>query len=206
MRKQEDRHQINQGNGDNSLGSILRGIFVLLALIALAVAAISALIHFVGPSVVNFFSSLSVLDSAVIVALITGTASTITFVVGRIVDGIMKRDEYLRAHREGPYMKLISLYYDFSMQKNAKETLSQEEVVRAFNAFTKELTLWGSAKAIKVWGEWRVKSTRGNIDPEGLLFGMEAVLIQLRKDMGQKHGIKKGDLLRLTVNDIDDII
>ncbi len=35
---------------------------------------------------------------------------------------------------------------------------------------------------------------------------MEKVLIQLRKDMGLKRGIAEGDLLRLTVNDINDYI
>lgn len=35
---------------------------------------------------------------------------------------------------------------------------------------------------------------------------MEKVLIQLRKDMGLKRGLKQGDLLRLNLSDIDDVI
>lgn len=52
-------------------------------------------------------------------------------------------------------MTLISLYYDFNSRLKANEPMSQRELVKAFNDFTKELTLWGSAKAIRAWGEWR---------------------------------------------------
>ena len=31
-------------------------------------------------------------------------------------------------------------------------------------------------------------------------------MIQLRKDMGMRRGLRKGDLLRLTVNDIDSVL
>lgn len=31
-------------------------------------------------------------------------------------------------------------------------------------------------------------------------------MIQLRKDMGMRRGLDKGDLLRLTVNDIDSFL
>lgn len=33
---------------------------------------------------------------------------------------------------------------------------------------------------------------------------MEKVLMQLRKDMGEKHKLKQGDLLKLFVNDYDE--
>ena len=116
----------------------------------------------------------------------------------------MKRNEYLRMHSEKPYMQLISMFYDFQSQTKTGKEFTQEELINLFNQFTKELTLWGSSKAIKAWGNWRVASSRELSDPNDLLFRMEKVLMQLRKDMGLKRGIAEGDLLRLTVNDIDD--
>lgn len=116
----------------------------------------------------------------------------------------MKRNEYLRMHSEKPYMQLISMFYDFQSQTKTGKEFTQEELINLFNQFTKELTLWGSSKAIKAWGNWRVASSRELNDPNDLLFGMEKVLMQLRKDMGLKREIAEGDLLRLTVNDIDD--
>lgn len=64
----------------------------------------------------------------------------------------------------------------------------------------------GLSKGDKDWGNWKANSARGNVDPQELLFEMEKVLIQLRKDMGLKRGLRQGDLLRLNLSDIDDVI
>ena len=142
----------------------------------------------------------------VIVALITGGVSILALIVGGVINNRMKRNEYLYKHREKPYMQLISMFYDFQSQANTGKEFTQEELAQVFTQITKELTLWGSSEAIKTWGNWRVSSSKGITDPHELLFGMEEVMIQLRKDMGLKRGIKKGDLLRLSVNDIDNYI
>lgn len=170
------------------------------------IAFIFLITKIIGPMMMEFFSSLSTLDSAIIVALITATVSIISYVSGSIVNSIMKRNEYFRHHREKPYMSLISLFYDFQSQAKTNHSFTQEELAQKYYEFTKELTLWGSSKAIKAWGNWRTESARNNLDPKELLFEMEKVLIQLRKDMGLKHGIKEGDLLRLSINDIDEYI
>ena len=43
-------------------------------------------------------------------------------------------------------------------------------------------------------------------DPEKLLFTMERIMMQLRADMGKKGRLKKGDLLKLFINDLDDYL
>lgn len=184
----------------------IKGLLVLVFIVFIVVGGVALLIDLAGPGVAAFFTSLSTLDSAIVVALITATVSIVSFVSGNIVSNVMKRNEYLRKHREEPYMQLISMFYDFQSQAKTGKKFTQEELLNLFNQFTKELTLWGSSKAIKAWGNWRVASSRGLNDPKELLFGMEKVLIQLRKDMGLKRGIAEGDLLRLTVNDIDDYL
>ena len=82
----------------------------------------------------------------------------------------MKRNEYLRMHSEKPYMQLISMFYDFQSQTKTGKEFAQEELINLFNQFTKELTLWGSSKAMKAWGNWRVASSRELSDPNELLF------------------------------------
>lgn len=193
-------------NRNPQLWSIIKGLLVLLVIVLIVVGGISVLISLAGPGVAAFFSSISTLDSAIVVTLITATVSMVTYVSGNIANNIMKRNEYLRAHREKPYMQLISMFYDFQAQAKTGKQFTQGELIDLFNQFTKELTLWGSSKAIKAWGNWRVASSKGPNNPNDLLFGMEKVLVQLRKDMGLKRGIAEGDLLRLTVNDIDDYI
>lgn len=186
--------------------AIIKGLLVLAIVTFIIVCGVAALINLTGPGVAAFFSSLSTLDSAIVVALITATVSIVSYVSGNVASNVMKRNEYLRKHREEPYMQLISMFYDFQAQTKTGKEFTQKELIDLFNHFTKELTLWGSSKAIKAWGNWRVASSRGFNNPKDLLFGMEKVLIQLRKDMGLKRGIAEGDLLRLTVNDIDDYI
>ena len=178
----------------------------LLILTLLIIFAGIALVYVIGPMMLGFFSSLSTLDSAIIVALITATVSIISYVSGSIVNSVMRRNEYFRSHREKPYMSLISLFYDFQSQTMTKHEFTQEELANKYYEFTKELTLWGSSKSIKAWGNWRTESAKHNLNPQELLFEMEKVLIQLRKDMGLKRGFKEGALLRLTINDIDDYL
>lgn len=190
---------------DNHISTkeVAKGLLILSALI---IALVFLVVQIIGPMLMGFFASLSTLDSAIIVSLITATVSIVSYVSGSIINSIMKRNEYFRNHREKPYMSLISLFYDFQSQAKTNHIFTQEELANKFYEFTKELTLWGSSKAIKAWGNWRTASSKDNLDPQELLFEMEKVLIQLRKDMGLKHGIKEGDLLRLSVNDIDDYL
>ena len=207
MNKSAQMNNLKNGKTKSTQArEIIKGLFVLAIVVFIFMCGVAALINLAGPGVAVFFSSLSTLDSAIVVALITAMVSIVTYVSGNVASNVMRRNEYLRMHREEPYMQLISMFYDFQAQTITGKEFTQKELVDLFNQFTKELTLWGSSKAIKAWGNWRVASSRGINDPKDLLFGMERVLIQLRKDMGLKWGIAEGDLLRLIVNDIDDYI
>ena len=82
---------------------IVKGLLVLAAIIFIAVCGVAALISLAGPGVAAFFSSLTTLDSAIVVALITAMVSVLTFVLGGIANNVMKRNEYLRASRRALY-------------------------------------------------------------------------------------------------------
>ena len=199
-----------QSQSENKLkattGQTILGFVYLLFFLAAIVGLIYFSLVKLGPAFSVFFSSLSSLDSAIIVALITGAVSAVSFLGNTIVNSIMKKNEYIRVHREEPYMRLISLIYDFQAAAVKGEELSQDELLSIVTQFNKELTLWGSSKAIKAWGNWRTATSREAVSPSLILFEMEKVMIQLRKDMGMRRGLHKGDLLRLTVNDIDSVL
>ena len=184
---------------------ILRFI-VLLLLLALSGALIYFILVTLWPPISAFFASLSSLDSAIIVALITGAVSALSFFGNSVVNSVAKKREYLRVHREEPYMRLISLVYDFQAAASKRAGMADDELEKILMQFNKELTLWGSSKAIQAWGNWRRCSSSGSVDPLQNLFGMEKVMVQLRKDMGMRRGIRKGDLLRLMVSDIDSFL
>ena len=187
-------------------GQTILGFVYLLFFLAVIVGLIYFFLVKLGPAFGAFFSSLSSLDSAIIVALITGAVSAVSFLGNTVVNSFMKKNEYLRAHREEPYMRLISLVYDFQAVASKGKTMADDELAEILKQFNKELTLWGSSKAIQAWGNWRTASSHSSGDPLQNLFGMEKVMVQLRKDMGMKRGLRKGDLLRLMVNDIDSVL
>lgn len=185
---------------------VILGFFVLLLLLALAGALIYFILVTLWPPISAFFASLSSLDSAIIVALITGAVSALSFFGNSVVNSVTKKREYLRVHREEPYMRLISLVYDFQATASKGVGMADDELEKILTQFNKELTLWGSSKAIQAWGNWRRGSSSGPVDPLQNLFGMEKVMVQLRKDMGMRRGLRKGDLLRLMVSDIDSFL
>ncbi len=189
-----------------TMGQTLLGFVYMLIFLALIVGFIYFLLVKLGPAFSAFFSSLSSLDSAIIVALITGAVSAVSILGNTIVNSIMKKNEYIRTHREEPYMRLISLVYDFQAAASKGKTMADDELAEILTQFNKELTLWGSSKAIQAWGNWRTTSSDSSSDPFRNLFEMEKVMVQLRKDMGMKRGLRKGDLLRLIVNDIDSVL
>ena len=194
-------------DSNTSLGAIIKGLITLAAVIALFAFAFIVIFNFVGDSLASAFSALSNLDVAIVVAMITGTVSIVTVVVGGIINNrisyMQKKEEYLRQHREAPYQKLIAIFYDLMLASKKGEDIPEAELLERMNAFNQELTLWGSPKAIQLWSEWRLSSVDGTPDATNTLFKMEKVLIQLRKDMGQKRGLKEGDLLKLSINDVD---
>lgn len=185
---------------------VILGFILLLLLLALGGALIYFILVTLWPPISAFFASLSSLDSAIIVALITGAVSALSFFGNSVVNSVTKKREYLRVHREEPYMRLISLVYDFQAAASKGAGMADDELEKILMQFNKELTLWGSSKAIRAWGNWRTASSNSSGDPLQNLFGMEKVMVQLRKDMGMKRGLRKGDLLRLMVNDIDSVL
>ena len=86
------------------------------------------------------------------------------------------------------------------------KTLSKKRLNELIDQFNRELTLWGSSEAIRLWGNWRTSTAAGHSEPLDMLLGMEKVLVQLRKDMGIRGRLSKGDILRLTINDFDEVL
>lgn len=193
-----------------TIGAIFKGLLVFAVLVAFFVVASSAIIYFVSASIAALFSTLSTIDVAIVVALITGCVSIVTVIGGGIANNYLayrqRNSEYLREHRAQAYEKLIEIVYKMLMKSKKKEQYGADEMLSDMNDFNQSLTLWGSSKAIRLWDEWRLATVGKQPSASELLFAMEKVLIQLRRDMGQGRGLKKGDLLKLFINDVDTLL
>lgn len=108
------------------------------------------------------------MDAAIVVALITSCVSIFTVVCGAILKEYLsyrfKKHEFLRNRREKPYRKLIEMNFKMLQKTNSSEEYSSEEIMADFYEFGQELTLWGSAKAIKLWDDWRLAPNKGKAD------------------------------------------
>lgn len=113
---------------------------------------------------------------------------------------------HFRAGRESRYIKLVSLVCEVPASERESKKVSQKRLNELVDQFNRELTLWGFSKAIRLWGYWRTSTAAGHSESLDLLLGMEKVLVQLRKDMGIRGRVCKGDILRPTINDLDELL
>lgn len=149
----------------------------------------------------------SSMDSVVIVALITGGISIVTVVISSIISKLIEYKQitkrYLYEKREKPYSEFISMVYKLqTSQKNGKEEYTQTQMIDDISNFSQALTLWGSSRVIKKWIKFREIIQENPAKTENL-FILEEIVLEIRKDMGQKRkGLKQGDLLSFFVNDI----
>ena len=188
--------------------NIILGLVIIFLLLTLAIAAL----QYVGGLVVKGIEALSNIatktDAVIIVALLTGAVSIVGVVISSIVAKSLeykqKTQRYLYEKREEPYSQFIDMVY--KMQKNVREDgeYTQDEMLKDILMFSQKLTLRGSSKVVKKWLAFCTHSQTNNLDATQTLFVLEDIIFEIRSDMGLKRqGLKKGDMLKFFVNDID---
>lgn len=194
----------------NSVGDVAKGLLLLIIFSLLAFWILVTVFSPIASWIIGLMQALSSLDAAIAVALITGCVSIFTMVFGSILKEYLsyryKKLEFVRDRRERPYRKLVEINFKMLRNSNMSQEYTAKEMMDDYYEFGQELALWGSAKAIKLWDEWRLASFNGKIDAAELLLLMEKIMFQLRKDMGQKGRLTQGDILKLYINDFDEAI
>lgn len=71
--------------------------------------------------------------------------------------------------------------------------MTESDKFRMMSDFSKGLTLWGSNKVVKKWLRYR----------KALL---EDIIYEIRKDVGQRKKLGKGDMLSFFINDIENLL
>ena len=80
--------------------------------------------------------------------------------------------------------------------------MTEEEMTQMVSEFSKGLTLWGSNRVVKKWLKYRKSSLKGN---KNILWEMEDIIYEIRKDVGLGRRLKKGDMLSFFVNDVENL-
>ncbi|MDE7332306.1 MAG: hypothetical protein K2O16_08675 [Lachnospiraceae bacterium] len=153
----------------------------------------------------------STTDKVIIVAMITGMVSIVgvvfTSVIAKIIDYRYNVKKYLYDKRETPYEQFLSIIYTImeDTKKPVNEQMTESDKFRMMSEFSKGLTLWGSNKVVKKWLRYR-KASLEDMSPENSLLLLEDIIYEIRKDVGQRKRLGKGDMLSIFINDIENII
>ena len=187
----------------------LLGLLILLGLCYVGVWSIITIFEWLidaCESTVNFLSKMvNKLDAVVIVALITGAVSItgviISSIVSKIIDYRKSRQVYLAQKREVPYGQFVDMVYKVQENSRKPGSYTNEQMTEDISKFSKELTLWGSARVAKRWVSFRMNGANPDAGMDNL-FILEKIMNEMRKDMGLKK-LPKGKLLAFFVNDIE---
>ncbi len=189
-----------------------------LALLVILVLAVILLIWFVFSCLGNGIEHLvdflkkfvSTTDKVIIVAMITGMVSIIgvvfTSVIAKVIEYQYNVKKYLYDKREIPYEQFISIIYTImeDTKKTINKQMTESDKFKMMSEFSKGLTLWGSNKVVKKWLRYR-KAAMENMSPERSLLLLEDIIFEIRKDVGQRKRLGKGDVLSIFINDIENI-
>ena len=145
----------------------------------------------------------SKLEAIVIVAFITGTLTFSTTVISKISDYKQEKSKFLMNKREASYAKFISIVCKSLLDGKTGFEYSKDEMIGDLNEISGELTLWGSKKVVNKFIEFRNESANNNT-PKNLLFNLEDIINEMRKDLGVGK-TDKGKLLSIFINDMNKL-
>ncbi|MCR5430427.1 MAG: hypothetical protein K6E58_04270 [Eubacterium sp.] len=193
--------------------NFLIGLLLLIVGIAAAVFVLMWLGHIVvvgSNSAIKYLKGfVKTTDKVIVVALITCSASVIsvlfTSIIAKIVEYRYNVKKYLYDKREEPYKQFIEMTYTImdEANKDEEDRMPEEELINMIKKFSKDLTLWGSNRVIKKWLKYRKMSINGENDE--IWFEMEKIIYAIRKDMGFRRKMRKGNMLSFFINDVENL-
>ena len=188
------------------------GLILLLLIVVVGVMLTKWILEVIGNwivQVVDFVQNfVSTSDKVIVVAMITGAVSitgvVISSIVAKVVDYKYNVKKYLYDKREEPYKQFVEMIYKIMEDTKRKDgsKMTEEEMTQMVSEFSKGLTLWGSNRVVKKWLKYRKSSLKGD---KNVIWEMEDIIYEIRKDVGLGRKLKKGDMLAFFVNDIENL-
>lgn len=134
-----------------------------------------------------------------------GVAAAVISFIGAVIIAVWthaatKRREINSRHfieKKNAYMHVIDLIFDLHKSTLEGKELSEKEMMDKILEFKKQLVVWGSAEALKIWDEYEqaAATLQGN---ENTLLNVDKILRCVRKELGHDDKIlRPGDLVAL---------
>ena len=192
--------------------NFLLGLILLIGIVVVAFLVAKWILGILGNGVVRVVNYVedfvSTSDQVIVVAMITGAVSiigvVISSIVAKVVDYKYNVKKYLYDKREEPYKQFVEMIYKIMEDTKRRDgkKMTEEEMTQMVSEFSKGLTLWGSNRVVKKWLKYRKSSLKGN---KNILWEMEDIIYEIRKDVGLGRRLKKGDMLSFFVNDVENL-
>ncbi|MBD9402097.1 hypothetical protein [Comamonas sp. CMM02] len=145
--------------------------------------------------------------------IVAATATVIVSVVSVLVaKRLEQKSLVIREHRERKtpiYEEIVKLVFRFAFsEKIGLEALTEKEIIKKMAWITENLVIWGSDDLLLAWSKFRKSSIQTEEKPNyQVLFEVEDLLLAIRKDLGHSNkGLKRGQILGLFINDIDNYL
>jgi hypothetical protein len=152
-------------------------------------------------------STNSDLAKALIAGAVTITVTVLTVVIGKAWEQRVAIRQDIRAKKVPVYEEQIRAFFAAMFaHKSGDDKSKQEELAKAFMAFTEKLIVWGSPEVIKAWSEFRNHNWQDNKAPAEGFAKLELFMRAIRLDLGNKNeGLESGELMKLFINDYQRI-
>jgi uncharacterized protein YneF (UPF0154 family) len=160
------------------------------------------------------FRVLDSLKSDITVAIIAAGATTLvsilTIVLGKVYES---RERIQNQHRERKipiYEELLQFLFRTINGAKIGNAPSEKETMEFIHSFNQKMMVWGADGVVSAWVRWlrEISNTESmKKAPFAALALYEDLIFAIRRDLGHKNkALKRGDLLRFFVNDIDQYL
>ena len=185
------------------------------AALGLVLLAILVWLGYLGLSFL--IGSIAAIPPAVLGPLLVASGTVLGVVITVVGGQVLQRRA---AHEEAHRPKKVELYeqfmqhwfgfLEFGVPPALRKGIQAEDpaLVAYFAEFAREVILWGSNKVVADYSNFTraIRALPGG-EPLTVLLGFEGVLLAMRRDLGHTNrGLKKGDVLRLFITDIDQVL
>ena len=139
--------------------------------------------------------------------LIIALASIVSAVLATYftLRGQLKRDEKNRLYeqRKIAYEKITWFFIEgLKVAKLKTKNFNTEEINKRFFDILKPLLIYGSSEVMKKYKDFQSFARTNESNKINIIYAMEDVLIQIRKELNPKENPQRGDILSLFITDL----
>jgi hypothetical protein len=172
----------------------------------------SILLAFLGALIYGLVVWFEAVPFVVKAPLVTGVATVlvaiVTVVGARFLDRRQQLRQSIRERKLPIYEKFVQSVLGAFQSGGVLSDDATEELVGAFNEFSRDLVVWGSDELVTAWSVYLNAWRRADTEPKrvALLLQLEVLLVAIRKECGHKGPLPPGTLLAIFVTDLEEYV